>query len=354
MTLQLVIISFLVVFVFSYLVNVFLLRFFRQVPQSKLFEIRWSKQHKPLLGGISFLMTFVIGLILQHLFIGTYKDTLNVMYFGSVIALFFAFIIGFIDDNLGTIPWLKFVLQLFCASMLIITDNVIQIFDYQILNIFLSLIWIIGIINALNFLDNMDAIASVVSIPIIFLVILLKFLFTIDFTYSIVYVCLLSALMSFIFFNWNPSKMFMGDSGSMFLGTLLAITGIHFFWNIHLYTSIQSYFIPFIIVAVVFALPIIDSFCVVTKRIFRFKRSPFIGGKDHTTHHLVYLGFSERQTAIIFLILSITNAAIGITSIWTIPKWSQFHSYALLIWFFLQLIAFLVITNLNVEHEKST
>lgn len=353
MALQLVIISFLVVFIFSYLVNVFLFRFFRQVPQFKIGEIRWNKQHKPLLGGISFLMAFMVGLILQHLFIETDKDSLNVTYFGSVIALFFAFIIGFIDDNLGTIPWLKFVLQLFCASMLIVTDNVIQIFDNQIINIFLSLVWIIGIINALNFLDNMDAIASVVTIPIIFLAILLKFLFTIEFTYSIVYVCLLSALISFIFFNWNPSKMFMGDSGSMFLGALLALTGIHFFWNIHSYTSIQSYYVPFIIVAVVFALPITDSFCVVTKRIFRFRRSPLIGGKDHTTHHLVYLGFSERQTALIFLTLAITNSVLGLITILTIPKWSYFHTYALLLWFFLQLGFFLVITNLNVEHEKS-
>ena len=95
----------------------------------------------------------------------------------------------------------------------------------------------------------------------------------------------------------------MGDTGSQFLGVFIAAFSIKYLWNFPLSGSsfINAYF-----VFLVFLIPITDTTAVVIKRIGR-KQSPFVGGKDHTTHHLYYNGFSERKIVLFFAIISIIS-----------------------------------------------
>ena len=146
--------------------------------------------------------------------------------------------------------------------------------------------------NSINMLDNMDGITAQTSFFIITTAIIFLS-FNSGFEKYDYMICLgaIGSLIGFLFYNFHPSRMFMGDSGSQFLGLLVAIIGIKYFWNIEDFktgTTIPTKQI--VTVLIVFTLPIVDTTSVVINRIAR-KSSPFVGGKDHTTHHLSYLGF---------------------------------------------------------------
>ena len=159
--------------------------------------------------------------------------------------------------------------------------------------------------NSINMLDNMDGITSITSM---FIIITALFYLSIHSEYdSFDYISLLgvlASLIAFLFYNWHPSKMFMGDSGSQFIGLFIAAIGIKYIWNSSSYGSLEI--IPskqIITVLLAFILPIIDTTCVVINRIAR-KQSPFVGGKDHTTHHLSYFGFNYSQIGFVYLGIS--------------------------------------------------
>jgi UDP-GlcNAc:undecaprenyl-phosphate/decaprenyl-phosphate GlcNAc-1-phosphate transferase len=117
---------------------------------------------------------------------------------------------------------------------------------------------------------------------------------------------LIATLFAFLFFNWSPSRMYMGDTGSQFLGIILAYIGIKYFWNSTLIDGTSSLSQQIWIFLIGFLLPITDTTIVTLNRILR-GRSPFIGGRDHTTHNLVYFGLShiDNQPLSMFLPLSV-------------------------------------------------
>jgi UDP-GlcNAc:undecaprenyl-phosphate/decaprenyl-phosphate GlcNAc-1-phosphate transferase len=106
-------------------------------------------------------------------------------------------------------------------------------------------------------------------------------------------------------------------------------------------------------VACVFALPITDTTTVFFKRLFIQRKSPFKGGKDHTTHHLSYLGVSDRDVALIFTGLSIINSIAGILALLVADKWNSFHTLAFGSWFVLEFSVLFVITNLNTKRDET-
>jgi UDP-GlcNAc:undecaprenyl-phosphate GlcNAc-1-phosphate transferase len=166
-------------------------------------------------------------------------------------------------------------------------------------------------------LDNMDAISTIVSISIL-LSSLMTMCFNDSFSsiYFIIMLGILGALLGFLYFNWNPSKIYMGDTGSQFLGVFLAAIGIKFLWNATPpdgdLISARNLFLPLM----VFLLPIIDT---VTINRLSKGRSPFVGGKDHTTHALVYLGLSDRQVALVFA----TICCVSIFIVYLIERYLQ-------------------------------
>lgn len=269
--------------------------------------IRWGKQSKPLFGGMVFFSLFLFGVInYSALF---YKSiTINEKEIGIVFIAAIAFLIGMADDFMGTSPTSKSLAQLVCALLLINFGVYIQIFETQALNYVLTIFWVIGIMNSINMLDNMDAITSSNTFLIFIAFVLL--LFFSDKPSKIFYIfaalSIIAGCGSFLIFNWHPSKMYMGDSGSMFLGVLLSIFGILFVWNREIPTS-PSYSIitPAIAIWLIFTVPITDTIVVSTNRMLR-GQSPFVGGRDHTTHFLSYLGCKDSQVALVL---------IGITTI---------------------------------------
>ena len=146
-----------------------------------------------------------------------------------------------------------------------------------------------------------------------------------DPVYMVLIVGTSAALCGFLFFNWPPSRMFMGDTGSQFLGVLLAFMGIRFFWNASSPSGEWEPARQFIAPIIVFLLPIVDTTVVSINRIMK-GHSPFVGGRDHTTHHLGYMGLSDGQVALIFIGLSLVNVFLTFVMFRFIDIWQNLHT----------------------------
>jgi UDP-GlcNAc:undecaprenyl-phosphate/decaprenyl-phosphate GlcNAc-1-phosphate transferase len=116
-----------------------------------------------------------------------------------------------------------------------------------------------------------------------------------------------ASILGFLFYNVYPSKIYMGDTGSQFLGVFLGALSIKYVWNIP-HQLLPQYTSP-ILVLIVFLLPITDTTTVTINRLLK-GTSPFVGGRDHTTHFLFFNGFSERKVFLIFILISLLSCAV--------------------------------------------
>lgn len=334
---------FIFCFVFSILINYILLRFSETLGiRSKQFiQHRWSPTVKPSLGGISFYVIFLLAFIFLILSPGS-NGLPGLQLVGLLIAASLAFLMGLADDAFNTMPLLKFIAQLFCSIILIFTGNGIHLFPNVFLNHALTIIWVIGIMNSLNMLDNMDGITTIVSAIICGFVIVLNITLRHSSSpVSLLSLGVLGALCGFLIFNFHPSKMFMGDTGSQFLGLFLAATGIEICWNNPIHNAPASYPLPLInliVVALVYLITLSDTTTVVINRL-RAGRSPFVGGKDHTTHHLFFKGVTEKRIALLFCALGIGGAYLAYHLILNFSETLFFVSifYILFVFLFLYL-----------------
>lgn len=249
----------------------------------------------------------------------------NIKVLGLILACSTGFLAGLADDAYNTRPLLKFLAQVGCAMILIFTGTSINLTELEWLNFLLTIAWVVGIMNSINMLDNMDAITTITSICIILSsLIVLSAMNDFHTIQYFILIGVLGALFGFLFFNWNPSKMYMGDTGSQFLGVLLAATGIYCFWNAPFQEVSSSSYKNFLLTIIVFLVPLVDTTTVTINRIMK-GNSPFVGGKDHTTHHLSYAGFSDRQVAIILGSISFLSCLITIYFL-SVKNWETFHT----------------------------
>lgn len=299
-------------FIFSLLVNYILLRFAQTlgIRNRQELEVRWSPKAKPSLGGISFYVVFLFAFIFTLLFPGQHSIDLQII--GILVAATLAFLMGLADDAFNTQPLLKFLTQVVCALVLIFTGHHISIFSNAFVNYVVTVVWVVGIMNSVNMLDNMDGITTLVSILICFFMVAVNVsLFNTNSYSTILNLGLLGALCGFLVFNFHPSKMFMGDTGSQFLGLFLSVMGINNCWN-HTGSTVFTEFrmVNLLLVALVFLLPLTDTVTVVINRL-RAGNSPFVGGKDHTTHHLFFKGLTEKRIAILFFCIGGVGVLLG-------------------------------------------
>jgi len=296
-------------------------------------EIRWNPETKPALGGISFFVIFLIAFILSVL-VPVGEQELSIRMIGVLIAATLAFLMGLADDAFNTEPLLKLFTQIFCGLVVIFCGHSIAIFDNSLLNYALTVLWVVGLMNSINMLDNMDGISSIVSMLACAFMILVTLQENGPYSYmTILNLGVLGALCGFLFYNFHPSKMFMGDTGSQFLGLFLAVMGVDNCWNNP--GAAQNELYPFsniLVVLLVFLLPLTDTTTVVINRLIRGS-SPFVGGKDHTTHHLFFRGITEKRIAILYGLL-------GAFAIWLA---NQISYHFAPIWFWIGLVFAIVI-----------
>lgn len=316
------IIFFIAAIAFSLLINGLFLKFSRTMGTKNNTgetEIRWGNTSKPAFGGISFYIVFLLSFAVYAIMFASQDIPLE--FLGVLIASSIGFLIGLADDAYNTKPFLKFSGQFACAIVLIATNNYINIFENDILNYVLTFVWVTGMMNSVNMLDNMDGITTSVSIGVLSTV-LFALVLTNNTSHLYFWVLLgtVASLLGFLYYNWNPSRMYMGDTGSQFLGALLAAVGIYFFWNGYEFTD--NSFLPKAITPILAFLPsIIDTTTVTINRISK-GQSPFVGGRDHTTHHLSYLGLKDRHIAIFFLSLTFICGGLGLYFNYQLKEWS--------------------------------
>lgn len=315
--------------------------------------IRWGSQSKPALGGISFYIIFLLSLESYFVFFAESPNILiNKEFIGFLLGSTVAFFMGLADDAYNTKPLIKFSVQVGCGIIFIFSGIQINFFDIQMLNYFITVIWVVGMMNSINMLDNMDAITTSVALVICLSAIGIIFLYG-DITNFILLALLgvASSLAGFLYFNWHPSKMYMGDSGSQFLGVFLAGIGIKFFWNDYPH-SVETSFKQIVITLLIFIMPIVDTSIVIINRLSK-KQSPFIGGKDHTTHSLVYLGLKDKQVALIFTFISVVSLLIIFCIHQFNVIWNYVYTFIFFAYFLLIFSVFLYITKLRERKFKN-
>lgn len=312
--------------------------------------IRWNSQSKPVTGGITFFISFVFGTTF-FLLAQEFDKQLNSEYLFISLALIFAFFTGLADDMLSISPQFKLLLQAFAAFILVYSGLHVHLFELQWLNYLFTMIWYIGIMNSINMLDNMDAIATSIALIIVSGFIFLNIYFFHNVYELYIQISLWLSLATFLLYNIHPSKMYMGDNGSLFLGLLLAIFSVKYLWNFNFYeqTDFFDFLLPYYKNILFFLIPLTDTTTVTINRILQ-GRSPFTGGRDHTTHALYFLGLSENKIAlmlstfnfisVVFVILFLLIESIG--------KWL----YALSFFYSIFVVLFLYV-NATIRNKKN-
>ncbi|MGI8586960.1 MAG: MraY family glycosyltransferase [Chloroflexia bacterium] len=265
----------------------------------------------PLLGGAAIWCGFVLTLLLF--------DTAGfVKQFGSIIVgATIVSVVGLWDDRQGIKPALKLLGQIIAAVLIVAFGTSIHFasvltaaFGVQLqnndqLDLAVTILWVVGITNALNLLDNMDGLAGGVAAWASF------FLFLLALMSSQRYVALLAlalagACIGFLYYNFRPGHIFMGDTGSLFLGFMLAAVGIKLRFPV-LYdpitgVAVNHQAVTWMIPLLVLGLPIFDTALVTISRLRR--RLPISrGGRDHTSHRLVALGMNHHEAVLLLYII---------------------------------------------------
>jgi UDP-GlcNAc:undecaprenyl-phosphate GlcNAc-1-phosphate transferase len=267
---------------------------------------RWHDQVTPTFGGIGIFLGFAVG-VGAALATGAVHGTGEL--YGIVGGCGLLFVAGLADDVFALPPVAKVAAQGGAAAIALIGGVKVEIVSNDILGTAIAVVWLVGMTNAFNLLDNMDGLAATLAgIACVY--------FAIDAVTShpnrMVLVLALSlglACAGFLPFNLRPGKpaaTFMGDSGSQVLGFSLAALGLASSWKVA-GSTVAALLLPILVLAV----PILDTTLVTVVRLLE-GRPIYQGGRDHTSHRLVYHGLSERR-AVVFL--AVIAAALGATSL---------------------------------------
>lgn len=280
--------------------------------------IRWSNQSKPSLGGVSFYVAFVFATFAFEIIAEQSNIFKSLEYVGFLAGTTLAFFMGLADDAYNTKPFLKLGAQISCGIILVATGTIINLTNNYYIDSFSTIVWVVALMNSLNMLDNMDGITGTTALFILLSCLGSYWFFhnyekSIWFVYMIV---LVGALIGFLRFNIHPSKIFMGDAGSQFIGFVLAFFSIKTLWNLG--DTVQNHsWIGIVVTLIAFTPAAVDSLTVTINRLKK-GQSPMVGGKDHTTHHLVYAGLNDRQVWYVFLLLGALSTVFAMVCIYLI------------------------------------
>ncbi len=240
---------------------------------------------------------------------------------GVIVGSSLMFLLGLIDDIFCLNAKFKLFIQIAIATIVYLLgvqiDFVYVPVGHEIplgaLSYPITLLWIVGISNATNFIDGIDGLAgSIVAIGCAAIAVISLVLVPESSISALVAFILMGAMLSFLMFNYNPAKIFMGDSGSLFAGFMLAtisITGI-------MKGGRPFMYLPFLILAV----PILDVAFSSIRRILKGS-SPFIADSEHIHHQLLHAGFSQNQTVIILSSIAFVCSIIAFALAGSLSKY---------------------------------
>ena len=269
---------------------------------------RMHKKPIPRLGGLAIYGGFLCSILI----FGQLDETMLCVLLGAAIIV----ALGIFDDVLALGAKLKFVVQIVAAAIPVcIGDLHIGLFTnlnplsdtpfvhLGILAVPVTIIWIVGITNAVNLIDGLDGLAVGVS-SIAAITMLAVALLTGNMPIAITMAALAGACIGFMPYNLNPAKIFMGDTGSTFLGYMLATVSI---MGLFKFYAVISFAVPFLILG----LPIFDTANAIIRRVAA-GRSPMSPDRGHVHHKLIDMGFNQKQAVAILYAIS---ATLGLTAV---------------------------------------
>jgi len=242
---------------------------------------RWHKNPTAMMGGVGIWLAVVATWLVLA------PHTLQ----GWVVvgAASFLFFVGLVDDWLHAKPYQKLIGQVVGAAIVVNYGLVLPWTRSLPANMLITIFWLIGITNAINLLDNMDGLATgIAAIASSFLT--YNFITSNQWTEAVMMAVFAAALLGFLVYNSNPASIFMGDSGSMFIGFFLASAPL-----VNISGGRSRSLVPVLAVPIlVLFIPIFDTtFVTILRKLSG--RAASQGGRDHTSHRLVALGMSERR-----------------------------------------------------------
>ncbi len=261
---------------------------------------RWHQQPTALFGGVAIFGAFLIPFSIFH----QPGGGLGYVLVGATVV----FLLGIADDLLRLQPYSKLVAQIGAASVTTF-GTFIPSHDVPLFMIPLSIFGLVALTNAFNLLDNMDGLsAGTACIASFFLMVISAVLG--HWPVAICGAILIGATLGFLVYNFNPATIFMGDSGSMFLGFLVAALTMKGNWE-----QATNLLLMVLTPLMVLAVPIFDTTFVTLVR-WMHGRAISVGGRDHTSHRLVAFGLSERQAVLFFYLISIVCGGIAFLGVW--------------------------------------
>lgn len=263
---------------------------------------RMHKKPIPRLGGLAIIFGFAVALLcVSHNLTRGMGATLV----GAAIIA----VMGVIDDCRDLNAKLKFAVQIIAALIVIFSGNIrITVFTnpnllsdnpYLVLpewlSVTLTVLWIVFITNAVNFIDGLDGLATgvsaIMSVSLVFISVR-----TGERTIAIIGMALMGACFGFLPYNFNPAKIFMGDTGSTFLGFMLATLSVQGVFKSY---AVISFAVPLLILG----LPLFDASFAMIRRVLTGK-NPMTADRGHLHHRLIDMGFSQKQTVFILYAIS--------------------------------------------------
>jgi UDP-GlcNAc:undecaprenyl-phosphate/decaprenyl-phosphate GlcNAc-1-phosphate transferase len=269
-------------------------------------EDRWHTRSTPLLGGIGIMagLLAAAGIALAAGIIPT-SEKLGGILGGCAIV----FLAGLIDDVYRLSPLAKLSAQGAAAALVLLSGITVEIVSNNVAATIIGVVWLIGMTNAFNLLDNMDGLAATLgAIACAFFAV---DAFTVHPSHFIAVLSLGLCFASVGFLPYNlrlrgPAAVFMGDSGSQVIGFGIAALGLASSWTVA-GSTVATLLLPILVLAI----PILDTTLVTVVRLLE-GRPVTRGGRDHTSHRLVYQGLSDKRA--VFL-LGVVSAALGLTSL---------------------------------------
>ncbi|MBI2881705.1 MAG: hypothetical protein HYY21_08935 [Candidatus Tectomicrobia bacterium] len=252
---------------------------------------RWSRRETALLGGVAIFVSAMAS-FLYFVPIENDKSLIGLLVGGT-----FMFAVGLIDDIRKTPPYAKLLAQIVGACAAVYSGIYFEMIPKAV-SLPLTIVWIVGVTNAFNLIDNMDGLAAgvaVIASGILFGYSVLNE----EVFIALVCLALAGGALGFLVYNFNPARIFMGDSGSMFIGYLISVLSIIGTAN-HVSNLVATLIVPTMVLGV----PIFDTAFVALLRRLR-GQAISQGGRDHTSHRLVTLGLSERRAVLLVYAFSI-------------------------------------------------
>ncbi len=273
---------------------------------------RWHKKPTAMLGGVGIYIATVTA---YFLLVPWTTESLVVLGGGT-----FLFLVGLIDDLVTVRPYQKLIGQLIGAGFLVSYGLKIPLTGLDLVDIWITVFWLIGITNAINLLDNMDGLAAGIS-AIAALSLAINFAAHGMTNELLLASALIGALIGFLIFNFNPASIFMGDCGSMFIGFMLSGTVLLNQVGGRSRGLVAILAVPVLILFV----PIFDTtFVTILRKLWGRKASQ--GGRDHTSHRLVALGLTERRAVLMLYAFAIIAGVLAIV----VGQISAVRSFALI------------------------